>query len=73
MPVTIIRGANKKPVSSDALAQYFEVHGELDGQLFLGYPIIGTSEGRYAIDATWLSPTKGIVVFYLVVGPSICD
>ena len=73
MAVTIVRGANKKPVSSDELAQYFEVHGEHDGQLFLGYPIIGTSEGRYAIDAVWLSCDKGIVLFDLVEGTDIGD
>lgn len=73
MAVTIVRGANKKPVSSDELAQYFEVHGEHGGQIFLGYPIIGTSEGRYAIDAAWLSSDKGIVLFDLIEGTDIGD
>jgi len=33
-----------------------------------GYPIIGTAEGRHAIDALLVSPEKGIVVFDLVEG-----
>lgn len=73
MAVTIVRGSNKKPVSTDGLAQYFEVHGEYDGQLFIGYPIIGTSEGKYTIDAAWVSNTKGIVLFDLVEGTDIGD
>lgn len=71
MPVIIIRGTNKKPVSSDALGRVFKDHEELEGQLFLGYPIIGTPDGRFAIDAIWLTPMKGIVVFDLVEGRSV--
>ncbi len=68
MPVDIIRGTNRKPAASDALANFFETHDELEGQIFLGYPIMGTAEGRFAIDAIWLTPTKGIIVFDLVEG-----
>ncbi|MDR4498718.1 MAG: ATP-binding domain-containing protein [Candidatus Scalindua sp.] len=71
MPVDIIRGTNKKPVASDALANFFETHDEFEGQIFLGYPIIGTAEGRFAIDAIWLTPTKGIIVFDLVEGLNV--
>ena len=68
MPVTIVRGSNKQPVSSDALALFFVVHGELNGQLYIGYPVIGTSERRCAIAAIWVTPGKGIVIFDLVEG-----
>lgn len=68
MPVDIIRGTNRKPAASEALANFFETHSELEGQVFLGYPIIGTAEGRFAIDAIWLTPTKGIIVFDLIEG-----
>ena len=71
MSVDIIRGTNKKPVASDALANFFESNDELKGQIFLGYPIIGTSEGRFAIDAMWLTAKKGIIVFDLVEGLNI--
>jgi hypothetical protein len=49
MSVIVTRGTNKKPVSSEALAGFFEDRAELEGYLFLGYPIIGTAEGKYTI------------------------
>jgi len=71
MPVEIIRGTNKKPVASNTLAKFFESHDEFDGQIFLGYPIIGTAEGQFTIDAIWLTPQKGIIVFDLIEGGDI--
>jgi superfamily I DNA and RNA helicase len=71
MAVNVIRGTNKKPGSSEALSSFFESKDELDGQLFLGYPIVGTAEGRFAIDAMWLTPQKGIVIFDLVEGREV--
>lgn len=65
-PVSVVRGTNQKPVASEALASFFaDFHG-LDGQLFIGYPIVGSADGRYPIDAVLLSPRVGIVVFDLV-------
>lgn len=66
--ISIVQGTNSKPVSSRALASYFSTHQDADGALYIGYPIIGSSEGRYPIDAIWVSPSKGIVVFDLVEG-----
>ena len=71
MPVTIISGTNKKPVSSEELSKFFDGQPDLEGQLFLGFPILGTPEGRFAIDAMWLTPKKGIIVFDLVEGKNI--
>lgn len=68
MSVSIIKGTNKKPVASQQIADVFASNTELDGNLYLGYPILGTPEGRYAIDALWLSPKYGIVIFDLVEG-----
>ena len=64
----IVRGTNSKPVSSEALAKFFVEHAGYEGQLFIGYPIIGTPEGRYPIDALWVSPQSGIVIFDLIEG-----
>ena len=64
----IVRGTNSKPVSSEALAKFFVEHTGYEGQLFIGYPIIGTPEGRYPIDALWVSPQSGIVIFDLIEG-----
>jgi superfamily I DNA and RNA helicase len=67
-PVSITRGTNAKPASSRALASFFADHTHHEGQLFIGYPIIGTADGRHAIDALLVSPSRGIVVFDLVEG-----
>ena len=69
--VNIITGTTNKPVSSERLKKYFNVHEEFDGVLYIGYPIIGTVEGAYPIDALWISKEKGLVVFNLIEGTSI--
>jgi superfamily I DNA and RNA helicase len=66
--VNIIRGTTKKPVSSQRLAEYFSNHHEYDGYLYIGYPIIGTAEGAFPIDALWVSKEKGLVAFDIIEG-----
>lgn len=66
--VTIIKGTTKKPVSAQRLADFFACHAKYDGFLYIGYPIIGTAEGPYPIDALLVSRDKGLVVFSLVEG-----
>ena len=66
--VQIIRGTTKKPVSSQRLADFFVAHKQYEGFLYIGYPIIGTSEGPYPIDALLVSREKGLVIFNLVEG-----
>jgi superfamily I DNA and RNA helicase len=68
---TVVRGTNNKPVASENLAKYFEAASDLDGQLFIGYPIIGAVDGKHPIDAVYVSPTKGVVLFDLVDGTSL--
>ena len=58
--VTIITGTTQKPTSSDLLKSFFQRHDELDGYLYIGYPIIGTVDGAYPIDSLWVSPDKGL-------------
>jgi len=66
--VNMIWGSTNKPVSSKRLADFFASNPEHEGYLYIGYPIIGTPEGPYPIDALWLSPQRGIVIFNLVEG-----
>ena len=66
--VTSIVGSTNKPVASKRLVDYFNTREDLSGILYVGYPIIGTSEGAYPIDAIWISREKGLVVFCLVEG-----
>jgi len=66
--VNIIRGDLGKPVSSSRLADYFESRSDLEGNLYLGYPIIGTPQGGYQIDALLVSRENGIIIFNIVEG-----
>lgn len=68
MSVSIVRGTNEKPVSSQALVELISARADLSGHLFIGYPIIGTSEGRHPIDALFVSAERGIVIFDLIEG-----
>jgi superfamily I DNA and RNA helicase len=64
--IQVIHGTTTKPVSAQRLADFFKKHQEYDGLLYIGYPIIGTAEGPYPIDALLVSPSKGLVIFCLV-------
>ena len=66
--VNVIRGDVDKPESSRRLAEFFEKKTEIDGNLYLGYPIIGTSQGGYQIDALLVSKEHGVVIFNIVEG-----
>jgi superfamily I DNA and RNA helicase len=64
----VIRGDVSKPVSSAVLADYFENRSDIDGSLYLGHPIIGTTQGGYQIDALLVSKEHGIVIFNVIEG-----
>ena len=64
--VSIVTGVTHKPISSQQLTAIFEKHKEWNGYLYIGYPIIGTAEGPYPIDAMYLSRERGLVIFNLV-------
>ena len=66
--VNVIRGDVDKPESSRRLAELFEKRADIDGSLYLGYPIIGTSQGGYQIDALLISREHGVVIFNIVEG-----
>lgn len=68
---TVIQGTTKKPVSSRQLVEFFARSTHYEGFLYVGYPIIGTSEGPYPIDALWVSREKGIVIFNLIEGRNL--
>jgi superfamily I DNA and RNA helicase len=69
--VNVIRGDVDKPESSRRLAEFFEKRSDIDGSLYLGYPIIGTSQGGYQIDALLVSREQGVVIFHIVEGTDI--
>lgn len=69
--VNVIRGDVDKPISSKRLADYFERQSDIDGTLYLGYPIIGTAKGGYQIDALLVSKQHGLVIFNIIEGNNI--
>lgn len=74
MTLDIVRGASTKPAASGALVDALEHVPSLAGQLFIGFPIIRTANGRpQAVDALWISEEKGIVIFDLVQGGELGD
>ncbi len=69
--VEFIRGTNGKPVASRALEGVLSSIDGLSGVCFFGFPLIATPEGKSFIDATLVSPEKGIVLFDLVEGTEL--
>ncbi|MEU7769857.1 ATP-binding domain-containing protein [Micromonospora taraxaci] len=67
----IVRGTNEKPAASSNLAQFFESNPAFGGQLFIGYPIINAVDHKHPIDAVFVSPEQGIVLFDLVEGTTL--
>jgi len=71
--IEIIKGATKTPVSSQRLVTLLEQKQNLDGQLYIGYPIFSTPDGRYPIDAILISPVNGVVLFHIIEGTALPD
>ncbi|KHK54196.1 helicase [Ralstonia sp. A12] len=71
--VNFTRGANGKPVATQALQEALSKVGKIAGECFFGYPLIATPEGKYFLDATLVSPEKGVVLFDLIEGTDVGD
>ena len=71
--VNIVMGATQKPLACEELKKFFSEHNNLDGYLYIGYPIIATNEGGYPIDALWISEVHGLVIFNLIENKNIED
>ena len=68
MSIDIVQGTSHRATASRALVELISRQSDWSGLLFIGYPIINTSEGRHLIDALLVSADKGIVVFDLIEG-----
>lgn len=65
-------GANSKPATSAALRAFFETRlREAEGLVYFGYPLLFVAGEKLTIDAVWLSPRFGIVIFDLVEGAGL--
>ena len=71
--INTVWGSTDKPVSSKRLAELLSAEVSLEGTLYIGYPIIGTPEGSFPIDALLVSPTKGLILFSIVEGRTLPD
>ncbi len=69
--LNITRGVNNKPAASSLLLKQLIKLDKIEGQVFTGYPLIATPEGKLAVDATLLSPSKGLVLFDIVEGTEL--
>ena len=58
-------------MASEQLKHFFQKQDALTGYLYIGYPIIGTSTGAFPIDALWISPVSGLVIFNLIEGKDV--
>jgi hypothetical protein len=59
--LSITYAINEKPVATEILEKYLNSEN-IPGKFFLSYPVITASNRKYSIDATLVSPSKGIVL-----------
>ena len=71
--VNFTRGANGKPAATQALQESLSKVDGVSGECFFGYPLIATPEGKFFLDATLVSPQKGVVLFDLIEGTDVGD
>jgi superfamily I DNA and RNA helicase len=64
----VVWGSTKKPVTSQRLAELIEANFNEPGVLYVGYPVLAGTDGVSSVDALWISPEHGIVLFQLVEG-----
>lgn len=64
----IIWGSTRKPVASQRLASLIEKAFPEEGVLYVGYPVLSGSEGATTVDALWVSPDHGVIIFHLIEG-----
>lgn len=64
----VVWGSTKKPIASQRLAELVESNFPDDGFLYIGYPVLSAAEGVNSIDALWVSPSHGLIIFHVIEG-----
>ncbi|SDF29496.1 DEAD/DEAH box helicase [Bosea robiniae] len=64
----IIWGSTRKPITSQRLATKLAESFPEEGVVYVGYPVLASADGVNSIDALWVSPKHGVVIFHLVEG-----
>lgn len=68
---SLVWGSARKPVASQILAEVIERNFPGEGVLYIGYPVLSAAEGVNSIDALWISPSKGLVIFQIIEGRDV--
>jgi superfamily I DNA and RNA helicase len=72
--LNVIWGSNKdKPESARALAEALTAFDDLDGYLYIGYPVMGSPLGPVKFDALAVTMRLGLIAFDLVEGVDVGD
>lgn len=69
----IIYGTNDKPAASARLVQSFDALGDIDGDLTLGFPILGHAASQTSADAIFLARGYQPLLIDLVEGTELGD
>lgn len=65
----IIRGATRKPVSSEQLANIVEASfADVEGVMYIGYPVLSSPDESVSIDALIIAREHGVIAINLVEG-----
>jgi len=65
----VIRGSARKPVSTDRLVEIVEANfADTEGVLYVGYPVLSSSDESVSIDALLISRNHGVIAINLVEG-----
>lgn len=65
--LNVIKGATAKQVLADEIIEILE-QMEIDGYLYIGYPVLGGLEGKIKVDVLLLSRQQGLVIIDLEMG-----
>lgn len=72
--IDIRKGQVDKPGATEALiAAIRELGADAEGVVYIGYPVMGTPDGPFTVDALLVSPTFGLIAFDLRDGRDLSD
>lgn len=72
--IDIRKGQVDKPGATEVLsAAVKSLDAALDGVVYVGYPVMGTPDGPFTIDALLVSPQIGLIAFDLVEGRDLSN
>ncbi len=71
----VIHGTTEKPVSTGQIIDLLKANipEEIEGYIYVGYPILSTSIGGLSLDVVLVSSVHGVVVFDLIEGTAMED